>query len=545
MNEDGVFDGDASELTTESALVGAGFAHGTSVAERATSRVAWLIDNSEAYGKLLASLRGARSSVHIAQLAFDADCAAYAGPSLAANPSRDAVIAETLIDLASTSGADIRILLNATWILNTARPLRKFFARRGIAAEQIQVRGMARFPHFMHAKLVLIDDEEAFLLGSPFVNSYWDDGSHIPFDTRRPVRELGGRPLHDVSLHLRGPVVSDLETMFASLWSACDATEHEARRTESLASTASGRRRAPGTRVVCDAPNGILPGSQDGSMHMLGELLEGIARARSFIYIEHQYLTSRPIVAALVEALHHAPALEIIVVLNQNPDLTAYRAWQNAQLEERALLHHPRVGVFTLWSTCAHPEKAGVTRISQLFIHSKVIVVDDAWAAAGTSNLDGVSMGDYGADFAGALGQRVFRGVRNVEVNVIIEAGEANSSDAESIVTLRERLWSEHLGVCADALDVGARGGWLAMWREAARANVSTLSSARGHAAEGTRHAPAPHMVGRLLPYSDRAYPRQQLADVGVEIDPERLELCYNPTWFSVHLSPHWIRNIF
>jgi hypothetical protein len=52
-------------------------------------------------------------------------------------------------------------------------------------------------------------------------------------------------------------------------------------------------------------------------------------------------------------------------------------------------------------------------------------------------------------------------------------------------------------------------------------------------------------MVGRLLPYSERPYPRQQLADVGVEIDPARLELCYNPTWFGVHLSPHWIRNIF
>ena len=45
-------------------------------------------------------------------------------------------------------------------------------------------------------------------------------------------------------------------------------------------------------------------------------------------------------------------------------------------------------------------------------------------------------------------------------------------------------------------------------------------------------------MVGRVLPYSDCAFPRQQLADVGVEIDPDRLELCYNPTWFSVHLEP-------
>ena len=539
MNENEMFDDGAIELTTEAAIVDARFVRGPLVAERATNRVAWLIDNSEAYGKLLASLRAAQRSVHIAQLAFDADCAAYAGPSLDAIPARDTVIAETLIDLATTVGADVRILLNATWILNTARPLRKFFASRGVAAERIQVRGMARFPHFMHAKLVLVDSDEAFLLGSPFVNSYWDDGSHIPFDARRPLRELGGRPLHDVSLHLRGPVVSDLEAMFANLWSACGETEPATRRRGLVAPPSSPMQRAPGVRVVCDAPDDILPGSQNGSMHMLSELLEGISRARSFIYVEHQYLTSRPIVDALVDALHRAPALEIIIVLNQNPDLTAYRAWQNLQLDEHALLHHPRVGVFTLWSTGVHPERAGATRISQLFIHSKVIVVDDVWAAAGTSNLDGVSMGDYGADFAGALGQRVFRGVRNVEVNVVIDAEDASGADAESIVTLRERLWSEHLGVSPDALDVGARGGWLAMWRDAARANVCTLSGG----ADRTRCAP--HMVGRLLPYSDCAYPRQQLADIGVEIDPERLELSYNPTWFSVHLSPHWIRNIF
>ena len=85
-----------------------------------------------------------------------------------------------------------------------------------------------------------------------------------------------------------------------------------------------------------------------------------------------------------------------------------------------------------------------------------MIVVDDAWAAAGTSNLDGVSMGDYGADFAGALGQRVFRGVRNVEVNVVIDADESNiRPDAQSVVARRERLWSEHLGVSPDASMLG------------------------------------------------------------------------------------------
>jgi phosphatidylserine/phosphatidylglycerophosphate/cardiolipin synthase-like enzyme len=544
VNEDGVFDDGVIEPTTAS-IAEDGFACAALVAQCATNRVAWLIDNAEAYGALLESLRGARRSVHIAQLAFDADCAAYSRDSPTGAPPRDAVIAEMLAELATGHAPEIRILLNATWVLDTARPLRKYFRSRGISTDRIEVRGMSRFPHFMHAKLVLIDGRQAFLLGSPFVNSYWDDGSHIPFDARRPLRELGGRPLHDVSMRLRGPVVGDLEAVFAKLWRACGDTEAGVQRPELPASVTSAPRRTPGMRVVCDAPDGLVPDSRNGSMHMLGELLEGIARARCFIYIEHQYLTSRPIVAALVEALHRAPALEIIIVLNQNPDLTAYRGWQNTQLDEGALLRHPRVGVFTLWSTAAHLDSAHVTRISQLFIHSKVIVIDDVWAAAGTSNLDGVSMGDYGADFAGALGQRVFRGVRNVEVNVVIDADEANGPDAESIVTLRERLWSEHLGVSARALDLGTRGRWLAVWREAARANVRTLSSGSGEELARTHPARAPHMVGRLLPYSDRAHPRQQLGDVGVDIDPQRLELCYNPTWLSVYLCPHWIRNIF
>ena len=334
--------------------------------ESARTRVDWLIDNAQAYAPLLESLRQARRSVHIAQLAFDADCAAYAQATTGRVPSRDAVIAETLIELANESAAEIRILLNANWMLNTARPLRKYLARCGVPAHRIQVRGMSRFPHFMHAKLVIVDGRDAFLLGSPFVNSYWDDGSHAPFDARRPLRELGGRPLHDVSVRLRGAPVRELEATFASLWRACGPDARSPRRTTPAPRLPAAKAASSATRIVCDAPDGMLPGVPDRSMQMLSELLAGIARARDFIYIEHQYLTSRPIVAALVAALRLVPRLEIIIVLNQNPDLTAYRAWQNAQLTARELLSHPRVGIFSLWSTAAHPGRAGVTRISQL-----------------------------------------------------------------------------------------------------------------------------------------------------------------------------------
>ena len=87
-----------------------------------------------------------------------------------------------------------------------------------------------------------------------------------------------------------------------------------------------------------------------GSTQIIEALLEGIAGARSLIYVEHQYLSARPVVSALAQALCREPDLELIVVLNQNPDVTAYQRWQNARLAESGLLEHPRAGIFALWS---------------------------------------------------------------------------------------------------------------------------------------------------------------------------------------------------
>lgn len=503
----------------------------------------WLIDNAETYYRLLEALEGARRSIRIAQLAFDFDCLAYSDGAGSGVRSQDALIAETLISRATANGPRIQILLNASWLLNTARPLRRAFAKRGIPRHRIRVRGFNRFPHFMHAKLVLVDSHEAFLLGSPFVNSYWDDLRHVPFDARRPRRELGGRPLHDVSIHLRGPVVRELEAMFASVWRFAGAGRTKSRGREPRLAPSGAATHAQGTRIVCDAPDGVLPELADGSMTMLRELLDAIGRARTFIYVEHQYLTSRPIVAALAAALRREPALEIIIVLNQNPDLTAYRGWQNARLAEHGLLVHPRVGVFALWSVDEHPERTDVARINQLFIHSKVIVIDDTWAALGTSNLDGVSMGDYGDDFSGWLGRRIFRGVRNVEVNVVINAGDSDSAyparegDLDAIRLLRARLWLEHIGDACEGCDEGR----LAAWLSAARGNVRSLARSDDRVVESSVRT----LIGHVLPYSERADPRDQLADLGIRLDPNELVLCYEPGWIEVHAAVHWIRNIF
>ena len=520
---------------------------------RTEATVDWVVDNAGAYDALLQAIDGARRSIWIAQLAFDADCVAY-GPD-----GKGRSIAAALV-ASATRGVDVRIILNETFLLDTAKPLRRYFARTLAksppAAGTIEVRGVSSFPRLLHAKIAIVDGTAAFLLGSPFVNGYWDDEAHRPIDDRRPKRELGGRPLHDLTIRVVGHAVADLERLFGELWtcesfrlkaeatrSVAGATVSVAGVTESMAeatewvagatgSVAEGtvRRLPPGVatgiRVVLTSPRGVLRGRPQGSTEILDVLLEGVGSARSLIYIEHQYLSARPIVAALAEALRRQPALEIIAVLNENADVTAYRRWQVACLRESGLLTHPRVGLFALWTAMRSPTR---TLVNQVFVHSKVVVVDDGWATAGSANLDGVSLHSYGDDFSG-IGRRVFRHTRNVDVNVVTGGPSARR--------LRSRLWSEHLAMAEASLVDRPSGGWLPLWRMQATSNVASLR-------DTTSDRSRPPMTGFILPYRIEPTPVQQLAALGVPIAGMPLDVCFKPGWLEVHLSPNWVRNIF
>ena len=81
-------------------------------------------------------------------------------------------------------------------------------------------------------------------------------------------------------------------------------------------------------------------------------------------------------------------------------------------------MKHPRVGIFSLWT--AEPRSGRLVIASQVFVHSKVLIVDDKWAMVGSANLDGVSLDSYGDDFAGPVARRLFRNVRNFDVDAIV-----------------------------------------------------------------------------------------------------------------------------
>ena len=481
--------------------------------------IQWLVDNASAYDAFLAAVRRARHSIRLSQLAFDADCVAYSDGG-APTPLLGEMIAAH-----KARNVDVRILLNESLLLDTATPLRRVL--RDQDAATIEVRGVSRFPQLLHAKMLVVDDEEAFLIGSPFANGYWDDSAHRPTDVRRPDRELGGRPVHDLSVRIGGSCARQLAEEFDEWWGCVAEVPADAEDIcwRQMAEPGSSRE---DIRVATTMPRGVHALRPEGRTDVLDAFTDAIDRAESLIYIEHQYMSCRIILDALSRALKRCPELEIIALLNQNPDVTAYRGWQNLRLREYGLLGHPRAGLFTLWTREATPGHAWA--VNQVFVHSKALIIDSAWASAGSANIDGVSLHSYGADFASALGRRIFRDVRNIDVNIVVDGSAPDS--VEAIQRLQETLWREHLHVDVD-LSSPPAGGWLASWRMAATQNIAALNRMTGEQRDGTF----------VLPYSVASRPIRQLEALGVET--EEIDIRFNPSWLEVHCSPNWIRNMF
>lgn len=485
-----------------------------------SDRPEWLIDNADAHAAVVSAIRRARESIWISQLALDTDCMAYEVDDADGSTT---IVSELLA--ASRRGVHVRVLLNASLLLDTAQPLRAHLGMVGADTRRFRVRGVSRFPQLLHAKLVIVDCEIALLIGSPFANGYWDDPRHAPVDARRPMRELAGRPVHDVSTQIAGPAVVTLGATFAALWNEADDVMDGDEEDLVVSGHPAALADSP-MRIVRTAPG-------DGPMEMLPALLEGIAGAEWLVYVEHQYLSARPVVDALARALARHRTLEVVVLLNQNPDVTAYRGWQNARLRESGLLEHPRVGLFTLWTSAADANDRR-RRLNQVFVHSKIVAIDDRWLLVGSANLDGVSLHSYGDDFSSRLGRRIFRDVRNFDVGAVIDAEDADA--AEPVRSLRARLWTEHLGSAVREIGARPAEGWLPLWRSVARRNAAELGKGRrAHLLDGPF----------ILSYSTRPTPLAQLADVGVVFAPESLQLCFAPSWLEVHCSPNWIRNLF
>ena len=123
----------------------------------------WLIDNADAYDRDAPGHRvGAPLGVDDAARLRRRLCRVPRDvPRDSASPGAGTVLAEALAAAVARAPVDVRILLNDTLLLDTTRPLRRFFAGRLESLRPIpgtvDVRGVSRFPRLLHSKMVIVD----------------------------------------------------------------------------------------------------------------------------------------------------------------------------------------------------------------------------------------------------------------------------------------------------------------------------------------------------------------------------------------------------
>ena len=278
-----------------------------------------------------------------------------------------------------------------------------------------------------HQKIVVIDDCLAFAGGIDATADRWDTSDHTDAQPlrRRPGSRRRTQPWHDVTSLVSGPAARALGDLARERWES-----------------ATGDRLAPVTDVEACWPEGIEPfltdvdvaisrtrPEHDGQslvheVELLG--LAAIAGARRSLYIESQYFANRRIAEAIAERLGEADGPEVVVV---NPESADGWLEEKAMGTARALLlelvaRADRYDRFRLYVPVTEGRKP-------IYVHAKVLVVDDRVLRIGSSNLNNRSMG------------------LDTECDLSIEAVPGSPRRGElgtAIVGLRDRLLAEHLG---------------------------------------------------------------------------------------------------
>ncbi len=384
-----------------------GWASTGSFAPRPGCEVEPLVDGAEALPRIAAAIRAARSHVHLAGWHFE--------PSFRLE-RQGPTLRQVLAEAAGT--VQVRVLAWAGAPLSLFQPDRREVRR----ARDELVRGtrisMVLDPrerpfHCHHEKLVLVDDEVAFVGGIDLTSLGGDrlDSSEHP---RRPA--VGW---HDTAVRLAGPVVADVARHFRQRWRSLG---HEAPLPLQPAAQAAGI----DAQLVRTVPERLYEPLWHGEWSILEAYLRALHSAQRLVYLENQFLWSPEVTFVLADKLRHPPCDEfrVVVLLPARPNNGADDSRGQVGLLIDADRESGDETARFLACTLYQPGPGG----RPVYVHSKAAVVDDRWATVGSANLNEHSL------------------FNDTEANVVIR-------DPALARELRLRLWQEHLERPRAALD--------------------------------------------------------------------------------------------
>jgi phosphatidylserine/phosphatidylglycerophosphate/cardiolipin synthase-like enzyme len=281
-----------------------------------------------------------------------------------------------------------------------------------------------------HQKIIVIDDCLAFCGGIDMTVDRWDTREHLDGDRRRV--QPNGRaypPWHDATAAVDGEAARAIGDLARERWRLASKDQLQPISDPSDAWPEDLR---PTFEHVDVAIARTLPvlGDRREVREIEGLYLAAFARARDVIYIESQYLASRTLAEALARRLREADGPEILLVLPKEAD-----GW----LEQKAMDGARRKLLHLLWNADQHKRLGVYYPVTQggepIYVHAKIMIVDDWLLRVGSSNLNNRSMGfDTECDMA-----------------VEVTSGMPDEAQTrETIEIIRRDLLCEHLEIEAE-----------------------------------------------------------------------------------------------
>ena len=273
-----------------------------------------------------------------------------------------------------------------------------------------------------HEKMIIIDNQTAFCGGQDLSQGKWDTSDH---DFDNILRDKSGEPWHDIQVMVKGPILWDLIYNFNQRWvysiwkdikqvkkivkpSSIGAYLSSASSIPSLFAALSSRDRGD-TEITALRTWKQLNEKRSKNSNNSGHDLDYTVRdntsirawyesmfrkAKDSLYIEDQFIfQDRAITQVLVNQLRKERNLKVITLGPMEPNLPGF-----------VLSVISKESINDINNNLAALRKAGKNRVRtyslisqhnifkerrrQIYIHSKLMIVDDKWITVGSPNTD-------------------------------------------------------------------------------------------------------------------------------------------------------------
>jgi phosphatidylserine/phosphatidylglycerophosphate/cardiolipin synthase-like enzyme len=411
-----------------------------------------LVDGEPAFRRICEAVESAKHSVWITVAFLERDVAMPDGRGTFFD----------VLDGAAVRGLDVRALFWREPRFDEFEPHSSHFPGDDAERRWLSERGSglrARWDQLpdgfcQHQKSWIVDAGEATEVA--FVGGINLDTASIS----APSHPARAEPhVHDLYLELRGPAATDVHHNFVQRWNGASERNEaggvwpDARAAGDLEfpaflSAAAGDARVQITRTVMPrrySDEASTPGGKpfpvaDGETSVLEQYQAAIRAAHGSLYFENQAIGSPGIVDAIAGALERGVEVVFLIPGNAHPAFVKARKNPEAAFFFDALA---ALGTHANFTLAAIAGSRGEGRYDEIYVHAKILLIDDAWLTIGSTN----------------IAERSFH--NDTELN-------ASVWHPPTVRALREKLLAEHLA--RDTSSVGDREA-MRLYREVATAN--------------------------------------------------------------------------